>query len=304
MQQPRLATSPHVNRRWSRFAGLLLGTLAWSAIAGATAVGRLAAEFGVDPAGAATYVVPVSVAAGRGGLRPNISLRYASHDGDGLAGAGFTLTGLSRITRCPLTIAVDGRTQGVRFSTGDRFCLDGQPLVLVAGTYGADGAEYRTEINNLKRVFSRGRQASGPASFEVQHPDGLTWRYGDDADSRLEAVGTAGEVREWAINQVSDKFSNHIAYTWVDDQVTGESLPGEIRWTGDASGAGARFRIVFGYEARPAEDQGQLHRWGATWQRLQRLQAIRYEFDGEGKGSSGRLAREAESVVNAVQNPD
>ena len=170
MQHPARALRRYVNRRWSRLAGLLLGALACSPVAGATAVGRLAAEFGVDPAGAATYVVPVSVAAGRGGLRPNISLRYASHDGDGLAGVGFTLTGLSRITRCPLTIAVDGRVQGVRFAAGDRFCLDGQPLVLVAGTYGADGAEYRTEVNNLQRVISRGRQGSGPGELRGAAP--------------------------------------------------------------------------------------------------------------------------------------
>ncbi len=285
MQQPDLALPVRASRRWPRLAApgiaaLLLGAITSSPGAGATAVGRLAAEFGVDPAGAATYVVPISVAAGRGGLRPGISLRYVSHDGDGLAGVGFTVAGLSRVTRCPLTIAVDGQTQGVRFAAGDRFCLDGQPLILVAGTYGADGAEYRTEVNNLKRVISRGRQASGPASFEVQHPDGLTWHYGNDADSRFEAVGTSGEVREWAINQVSDKFSNQISYTWIDDQVTGEALPGEIRWSGDASGSGARLRLVFGYEARPAEDQGQMHRWGASWQRLQRLSSIRYEFDG------------------------
>lgn len=259
---------------------LLLFALALSPQAGATAVGRVAAEFSVDPAGAATYVVPISVAAGRGGLRPSISLRYASHDGDGLAGIGFSLTGLSRITRCPLTIAVDGRVQGVRFAPGDRFCLDGQPLVLVAGAYGGDGAEYRTEVDNLQRVVSRGRQGSGPASFEVRHPDGLTWHYGNDADSRVEAVGAADEVREWAINQVSDKFSNRISYTWLDDPVTGESLPGEIRWTDDASGAGGRFRLLFSYEARPVEDQRQVHRWGASWQRLRRLGSIRYEFDG------------------------
>lgn len=265
----------------TRFSTCLLFTaLGFSASAGATAVGRVAAGFGVDPVGAATYAIPVTVAAGRGGLRPDIGLRYASHDGDGLAGVGFNVTGLSRITRCPLNIAVDGRVQGVRFATGDRFCLDGQPLVLVSGAYGADGAEYRTEINNLQRVISRGSQASGPASFEVRHPDGLTWYYGNDADSRFEAVGTAGEVREWAINQVSDKFANQIAWTWVDDQATGEALPTEVRWTGDASGAGARFRLVFGYELRPATDQRQAHRWGARWQRLKRLASIRYEFDG------------------------
>ncbi len=264
---------------------LVVAGLASSSAAGATAVGRLDAEFGVSATGAATYLVPVTVAAGRGGLRPNIGLRYASHDSDGLAGIGFTVTGLSRISRCPLTLAVDGRVQGVRFATGDRYCLDGQPLVLVAGTYGTDGAEYRTEINNLQRVVSRGRQGSGPASFDVQHPDGLTWRYGNDADSRLEALGTASEVREWVINQISDKFDNQIAFNWQENLVTGETLPAEIRWTGDAAGSGARFRLVFGYEARPAGDQRQFHRWGASWQSLQRLSTIRYEFDaGTGFG--------------------
>ncbi len=280
MQHPGRVAPVQVMRRWFGVASFVFAGLASASAAGYPAVGRLAAEFGVDATGAATYAVPVNVAAGRGGLRPNIGLRYASHDGDGPAGVGFTVTGLSRITRCPLTIAVDGRVQGVRFAAGDRYCLDGQPLVLVAGIYGADGAEYRTEVNNLQRVISRGRQGSGPASFDVQHPDGLTWRYGNDADSRVEAVGTAGEVREWAINQISDKFANQIAFTWLDDQITGESLPAEIRWTGDATGTGARFRLIFGYEPRPAEDHRLLHRWGASWQRLQRLNAIRYEFDG------------------------
>ncbi|MEO8444094.1 MAG: FG-GAP-like repeat-containing protein [Gammaproteobacteria bacterium] len=257
-------------------ASLGLGT---APLAGAAAVGRVAAEFGVDPAGAATYTVPISVAPGRGGLRPNLALRYSSHEGDGLAGLGFTIAGLSRVARCPLGIAVDGRVQGVRYAAGDRYCLDGQPLVLVSGTYGGDGAEYRAEVTDYRRVYSRGRQGSGPASFEVQHPDGLTWHYGNDADSRIEAVGTASEVREWAINQVSDKFGNQVAYTWQDDQATGESLPLEIRWTADAAGNGARFRLVFAWEPRPLDDQRQVQRWGAGWQRLQRLASIRYEYD-------------------------
>ena len=301
----------HVISRWSGNAVAVIAILATTAAPGATAVGRVAAEFGVDPTGAAIYTVPINVAPGRGGLRPAIALRYRSHDRDGLAGAGFTITGLSRITRCPLTHAVDGRAQGVRFSAGDRYCLDGQPLILVAGVYGEDGAEYRTEVDNFQRVISRGRQASGPASFDVQHPDGLTWRYGNDADSRIEAVGTTGEVREWAINQISDKFANQMLFTWLDDQVNGESLPKEIRWSGDAAGAGARFRIVFSYEPRPLEDQHQFHRWGASWHELQRLASIRYEFD-DGSGfslvhhyaltySAGNTSGTRQSLLASVQ---
>lgn len=262
---------------------VLLAVLVLSEAASAAAIGRMAAESGVDPAGAATWSVPISVTAGRGGLRPAVSLRYNSHDGDGLAGVGMTLTGLSKISRCAQTIAVDGRMQGVRFASGDRYCLDGQPLVLLSGTYGAEGAEYRTEINNLQRVVSRGQQGSGPAWFEVQHPDGLTWRYGNDADSRIEAVGVASEVREWAINQVSDKFGNQMLFSYNDDQSTGEAVPTEIRWSADANGAGARFRLVFVYESRHAVQQRAGYTWGARWQRATRLQAIRYEFD-DGSG--------------------
>ena len=257
---------------------VLLSQLA-SSVASAAAVGRIAAEFGVDPAGAATWSVPISVTAGRGGLRPAISLRYSSHGGDGLAGAGLTLDGLSKISRCAQTIAVDGRMQGVRFTNGDRYCLDGQPLVLLSGVHGAEGAEYRTEINNLQRVVSHGQQGSGPAWFEVQHPDGLTWRYGNDADSRIEAAGVGSEVREWAITQVSDKFGNQVLYSWNDDQATGEAVPTGIRWTADSSGAGARYRLVFLYESRPGTQQRAGYTWGSRWQRSKRLQAIRYEFD-------------------------
>lgn len=262
----------------SRALGLLAALLL-SQVAGAAAIGRIAAESGVDPAGAATWSVPINVTAGRGGLRPAVSLRYNSHDGDGLAGAGMTLAGLSKISRCAQSIAVDGRMQGVRFSRDDRYCLDGQPLVLLSGVYGADGAEYRTEINNLQRVVSRGQQGTGPVSFEVQHPDGLTWRYGSDADSRIEAVGVGSEVSEWTINQVSDKFGNQMLFTYNDDQTSGEAVPTEIRWTADSSGAGARFRLVFVYESRQAMQQRAGYTWGSRWQRSVRLQAIRYEYD-------------------------
>lgn len=257
---------------------LLLGGL--PALAQAVAVGRVPASFEVDPAGAAVYSVPITVAAGRGGLRPTLALRYRSQDGDGPAGMGTSLAGLSRVHRCPRTIAVDGRVEGVRFTTSDRFCLDGQPLVLVGGSYGGDGAEYRTEVHDLLRVVSRGRQGSGPASFDIQHPDGRIWSYGNDADSRTEALGTAGEVREWALNQVRDKFGNQILYTYSEDPSTGESLPAEIRWSADGAGNGARFRVVLAYEPRPADDQRVIHGWGATWQRARRLRSIRYEFDG------------------------
>ena len=139
-----------------RFVIVLLlagaGTLATQARA-ATAVGRVSGTFDTTPTGAATYSIPIPVAAGMNGLRPDIALAYNSQGGEGYAGAGWTLAGVSEITRCPLSRAVDGRVQGVRFTSADRFCLDGHPLILLSGIYGSAGAQYRTEIHGFERVI-------------------------------------------------------------------------------------------------------------------------------------------------------
>lgn len=68
------------------------------------------------------------------GLVPNLSLNYNSQAGIGIAGLGWTLEGASAITRCPQTRATDGAYGAVNLNTADRFCLDGQRLILVSLT--------------------------------------------------------------------------------------------------------------------------------------------------------------------------
>jgi RHS repeat-associated protein len=258
---------------------LAAAAFAWRTDA-ATLTGRVAGEFAASATGAATYTVPIQVAAGMNGLKPAIALAYDSHSGDGLAGMGWTLTGFPAIRRCALTRAVDGRVQGVRFTAQDRFCLDGEPLVLMSGSYGADGAEYRTEVHAYERVFSRGRQGTGPAWFEVRLPDGMVHRYGNDTDSRVEAAGSS-EVRAWALNEIEDRFQQRIGFGYEEDGATGEHRPTEIRWSyGAAESPGqARLRLAFGYESRPAEDVRSGYLWAAPWRTSQRLATIDYEAD-------------------------
>jgi len=50
-------------------------------------------------------------------------------------------------------IAVNG---SVNFDANDRFCMDGQRLMVVNGTYGSSGAEYRTERDSFSKVVSNG----------------------------------------------------------------------------------------------------------------------------------------------------
>ena len=65
-------------------------------------------------------------------MAPTLSLNYNSQSGNGPLGVGWSLGGLSAITRCPATYAQDGFKGGINYDGNDRFCLDGQRLVLAA----------------------------------------------------------------------------------------------------------------------------------------------------------------------------
>jgi hypothetical protein len=105
--------------------------LFWASASGAqTAAGHLPGEFSVDATGGATYMIPLEVPPGAAGVQPDLALLYNSRAGNGQLGVGWSVTGLSAITRCPAIRDAYGVTDtgGVTLSSSDRFCLDGQQL--------------------------------------------------------------------------------------------------------------------------------------------------------------------------------
>lgn len=149
--------------RWVFFvACMTLST--WSSFAGPFSIpGKLS----VNQLGAATYTVPLRVPPGTAGVIPQLEFAYDSQAANGLMGMGWSLGGLSSITRCPKTIAQDGVMSPVRYDGNDRFCLDGQRLVAVTGAYGVNGTEYRTEVESFTKVISYGLSGNGPAWFRA-----------------------------------------------------------------------------------------------------------------------------------------
>ena len=135
-------------------AALLALALASGAHAATSPAGATPGTFNVSPTGAATYTIPIAVPPGTAGMQPNLSLVYNSQSGNGLLGMGWSLSGLSAIGRCPQTIAQDGTRGGVNFDANDRYCLDGQRLIAINGAYGADGTEYRTELESYSKIIS------------------------------------------------------------------------------------------------------------------------------------------------------
>ncbi len=189
------------------------------AILASAEVGTSAGEFRVDESGNANYGIPILTAPGSGGVAPQIGLGYSSQGGNGPLGVGWSVTGLSAISRCAQTIEQEDSTptaRGVTLTMDDRFCLDGQRLMLVPGTgnYGAAGSEYRLEIDDFTKVIAHDSQGNGPAYFEVWRKDGSRSEYGNSSDSRIESAASGSAVFSWAQNHFEDSAGNYIEYLY------------------------------------------------------------------------------------------
>ena len=233
MRPSRIAWDSDATPLGSRVAGraLTLCVVAAVFLAGvgvsraATVAGTTPGALSVDRTGAATYQIPIQVPPGTAGIEPSLSLVYNSHQGNGSLGVGWALAGLSAIDRCPRTEAQDGVHGGIGYDSNDRFCLDGERLMVVAGTYGADGAEYRTEVESFARLTSHGTAGSGPAWFEVETKSGNRIEFGNTADSRIEGYGR-DEARRWALNRITDSAGNYMTVSYVEKN--GQVYPDRI----------------------------------------------------------------------------
>src|SRR5262249_2111460 len=189
--------------RW--FAGVMFSMV--SATCASAQLMTTPGKFEVSPTGAATYSIPIAVPPGTAGIKPQLTLEYGSQNANGIVGVGWSLGGLPAITRCSHTIIQNGASDSISFGPNDLFCLDGQQLQGVTGSYGADGTEYRTEIESFSRIISHGSDGISPAYFEVRTKSGLIMTFGFTADARPLAPNNTS--RSWLLDVISDTRSNY-----------------------------------------------------------------------------------------------
>ncbi|WP_444936016.1 FG-GAP-like repeat-containing protein [Microbulbifer sp. JMSA004] len=208
--------------------------------------GMTAGQFRVNESGAATYSVPIVTAPGTAGVTPGMSLSYTGNGGNGLLGRGWSIGGLSGISRCRQTLASDENLAPISWSESDRFCLDGQRLVVSGGDpYGAVGATYKTELDSFAKITSVGGSLGAPGYFTVERKDGSISYYGNSDDAKLLA---GGNTLAWAQNRFEDSVGNHIEFHYEGDETTGHRIQ-EVRY---AYGSGSyEAEIEFKYGARP-----------------------------------------------------
>ncbi len=221
------------------------------------AVGRTEGAGAVSSTGEAQYTIPIFTPPGINGLTPDLAFVYGSNADVGMMGVGWTVAGLSVIARCPKTVAQNGIASGVDLATSDVFCLNGNQLRLVDGTYGANGSEYRTEIDDISRITAFGTVGNGPAWFKVEAKSGLIYEYGNTANSRIESLYQAipTTAHTWALNEISDRSGNAITFTYQEDGApNGDYRVTQIRYASNTGAGQSDYRVSFTYQNEPAPD--------------------------------------------------
>ncbi len=230
--------------------------------------GALSGQFSAQPSGAAGYVLPIIVPPGTAGVQPKISLTYNSQAGNGIAGLGWSISGLTVIARCNKTLAQDGATHAIDYTNNDAYCLDGQRLIEI-GTN-----SYRTEKNDFSRITKQSGGVCG-TWFEVKNQSGETLQYGNTADACIDVQrnspsNSAQNVTHgWALNRATDVIGNYVAYKYIKDVALGANAftVKRIEYTGRVNGA-PYTAIDFQYDNERPDPISGFHAGVGTFQKL------------------------------------
>ncbi|MBN2738586.1 MAG: FG-GAP repeat protein, partial [Spirochaetales bacterium] len=189
-----------------------------------------------SPSGAFSYSVPIEVPPGTNGMQPNLALVYNSQAGNGMLGMGWSLSGLSVISR-------DSSYDLDFDDTSDHFILDGQRLIK------DESGLYHTQVENYSIIEFNNPGTS--SSWTVKTKTGMKMYYGATADSRIEAVGKNGQALMWRLNKVEDVLGNYMTLEYAEDEVNGDSYPIRIEYTmNDTHGLNKTRTVEFFYEER------------------------------------------------------
>lgn len=175
--------------------------------------GEVPHSYDVSPNGSFNYSVPLRIPPGIKDMIPNLAINYNSQSGNGILGFGWSISGLSAITRGLPTLYHNGDIQPVDLNSDDVYFLDGQRLL--------GGPTYQTEVKNFAIIESHGTAGNGPSYFTVEYPNGTIYEYGNSTSSKMLAQASSTALM-WAVNRITDAHGNYIDFEYVNSQSTGE----------------------------------------------------------------------------------
>lgn len=181
----------------------------------------------VSLSGSSQYNLPISVPSGTAGMAPKLFLTYDSNAGSDLLGLGWSLSGLSTISRTNRTTFLDGRPAPIDFDNPedgfntDGLALDGVRLVPSP----EDKSFFAKAIDDQTRVEKV--SSNGNVYYIGRTKAGLKIYYGESKNSRIKTK--EGKVYKWATSKIEDTFGNWIIIDYLNNN--GDWGPSEIFYT-------------------------------------------------------------------------
>jgi len=188
-----------------------------------SSVGSISGQFAVSPTGAASYSIPIEIPLGINGMQPNISLVYNSQIGNGIAGWGWNISGVSMISRVPRNHYYDGEKTGIIWDNTSPLALDGQRLIEIQ-RWSTDSVEYDTEAKSGNRIVGYNIKSWGAECFKVYTKSGQIMQYGSTQNlaSYFPLTSTPDNLRNfknlgWAITNIIDNNRNTVKFQYLHD---------------------------------------------------------------------------------------
>ncbi|AZA81755.1 hypothetical protein C1637_04045 [Chryseobacterium lactis] len=168
----------------------------------------------VNGVGQLQFTLPIDTPPGVKSVAPQVNLAYTSGSGNGIAGFGWSIAGISTISRSGKNIEQDGESKNIQLDYSDYYSFNGQRLILKSGEYGKEGAEYTTEKYSNIKIKSFGVNASGPAYWEVTFEDGSQAKYEKTFSDGGFRGGGYIPALEYNITKWKDAQGNFITYNY------------------------------------------------------------------------------------------
>jgi RHS repeat-associated protein len=179
-------------------------------------------EMNVTESGSLSYMIPIEVHQGVNNFQPNLALAYNSQGGNGQAGWGWNIVGLSTISQGGTSFEIDGSmTKGVQYNENDPFYLDGTRLLTT------DNINYVTEKYSKIKITKLTNQFD---SFKVQYTDGKIALYRRFINGQHYIV------------QLSDAMNNIINYNYTTDIMNDNVYLNTVKYS--------QFEVKFNFKDR------------------------------------------------------
>ncbi|WP_151960999.1 RHS repeat-associated core domain-containing protein [Acinetobacter bereziniae] len=247
------------------------------AIAAETEIaGSLDGNVNVSNLGVLDYSIPIDVPPSLNGFTPKLSLDYSGQSSDGILGVGWSVNGLSSISRCvseeglidtPNRVISEESSYlaiGTPFLNSN-FCLDGKRLIITNPFDSADGSQTEFHLENdefskINVVLKAGSKAN-IEKFVVTQKNGIVQEYAKilkinkkNAQGLFENEKYGPLLTElpyiWGLTSQKDINGNYWNIEYLEDKKTDGLYPKSIKYTGNVNGVAPLNVIDFEYSDR------------------------------------------------------